>query len=95
MSEYDRLTGVKQLRVRGMPAVRFCAKMKAIGLNLLRAARVRKARMKAAEADQGLDRRITAASYPVKERIQAAVVNFSAVWPTSSGRYPQICKLAA
>ncbi len=95
MSEYDRLTGVKQLRVRGMPAVRFCAKMKAIGLNLLRAARVRKARMKAAEADQGLYRRITAASYPVKERIQAAVVNFSAVWPTSSGRYPQICKLAA
>ncbi len=95
MSEYDRLTGVKQLRVRGMPAVRFCAKMKATGLNLLRAARVRKARMKAAEADQGLYRRITAAIYPVKERIQAAVVDFSAGWLTSSGRYPQIYKLAA
>ena len=37
MSEYDRRTGVKKLRVRGMLAVRFCAKMKATGLNLLRA----------------------------------------------------------
>ncbi len=95
MSEYDRLTGVKKLRVRSMPAVRFCAKMKATGLNLLRAARVRKARMKAAGADQGRYRRITAAIYPVKERIQAAVVNFSARWQNSSGRYPEIYNLAA
>ena len=29
MSEYDRLTGVKNLRGRGRKAVRFCAKMKA------------------------------------------------------------------
>ena len=95
MSEYDRLTGVKKLRVRGMEAVRFYAKMKATGLNLLRAARVRKARMKAAGADQGRYRRITAAIYPVIERIQAAVVNFSAGWQNSSGRYPEINKLAA
>jgi len=95
MSAYDRLTGVKKLRVRGMQAVRFCAKMKATGLNLLRAARVRRARMKAAEADQGLYRRITAAVYCVKERIQAAMVNFSAGWPNSSGRYPEGYKLAA
>ena len=32
MSEYDRLTGVKKLRVRGRKALRFCAKMKATGL---------------------------------------------------------------
>jgi hypothetical protein len=95
MSEYDRLTGVKKLRVRGMPAVRFCAKMKATGLNLLRAARVRRARMKAAGADQGRYRRITAAIYPVKERIQAAVLNFSNSCPKSPGRYPEIYKLAA
>ena len=36
------ITGVKMLRVRGTPAVRCCAKMEAIGLNLLRAARVRR-----------------------------------------------------
>lgn len=38
MSEYDRLTGVKRLRVRGLKAVRFCATLKAVGINLLRAA---------------------------------------------------------
>jgi hypothetical protein len=44
MSQYDRITGVKRLRVRGFPAVRFCAILKAIGVNLLRATAVRKAR---------------------------------------------------
>jgi hypothetical protein len=39
MSEYDRRTGVKNLRVRGMKAVRFAAIMKAIGLNIFRASR--------------------------------------------------------
>ena len=43
MSELDRRTGVKRLRVRGFKAVRFTATLKAIGINLLRAAAVRKA----------------------------------------------------
>jgi len=43
MSEYDRTTGVKRLRVRGFPAVRYCAKLKAIGVNLFRATAVRNA----------------------------------------------------
>jgi hypothetical protein len=38
MSEFDRRTGVKHLRVRGFKAVRFSVFMKAIGLNILRAA---------------------------------------------------------
>lgn len=42
MSEYDRRTGVKHLRVRGMKAVRFAAIMKAIGLNIFRASRRRR-----------------------------------------------------
>ena len=41
MSEFDRRTGVKHLRVRGMKAVRFAAIIKAIGLNILRASRYR------------------------------------------------------
>ena len=45
MSEYDRRTGVKQLRVRGSKAVRFCATLKALGLNIFRAAAVRAAQM--------------------------------------------------
>jgi hypothetical protein len=38
MSQYDRRTGVKHLRVRGMKAVRFCAFLKATGINILRTA---------------------------------------------------------
>jgi hypothetical protein len=38
MSEYDRRTGVKKLRVRGLEAVSYAAVMKAIGLNIRRAA---------------------------------------------------------
>ena len=40
MSEYDRRTGVKRLRVRGYKAVRYCAILKALGLNIIRAAAV-------------------------------------------------------
>jgi hypothetical protein len=40
MSEYDRRTGVKQLRVRGFDSVRFCATLKAAGINFLRAVAV-------------------------------------------------------
>jgi len=36
-SEYDRKTGVKHLRVRGLKAVRFCATLKAIGVNIFMA----------------------------------------------------------
>ena len=45
MSEYDRKTGVKHLRVRGLKAVRFSATIKALGVNIFRAARVRAAKM--------------------------------------------------
>lgn len=41
-SALDRLTGVKYLRVRGMPAVRFAVVLKVLGLNLLRAAAARR-----------------------------------------------------
>ena len=38
ISLIDRKTGLKQLRVRGFKAVRFCATLKAAGVNILRAA---------------------------------------------------------
>jgi len=43
ISAYDARTGVKQLRVRGLSAVKFCATLKAAGINILRATAVRKA----------------------------------------------------
>ena len=42
-SEMDKTTGIKRLRVRGLSAVGYCARLKAIGVNLFRAARVKKA----------------------------------------------------
>jgi len=53
MSEYDKTTGVKRLRVRGFPAVRFCAILKAIGVNLMRATAVRSARRAGQEPAHG------------------------------------------
>jgi hypothetical protein len=41
ISEYDRRTGVKHLRVRGLKAVRFSATLKALALNIFRAAALR------------------------------------------------------
>jgi hypothetical protein len=45
MSEYDRKTGVKHLRVRGLKAVRFSATLKALGVNIFRAAAFRASKM--------------------------------------------------
>jgi len=44
MSQYDRRTGVKHLRVRGLKAVRYCATLKAAATNIFRAAVARAAR---------------------------------------------------
>jgi hypothetical protein len=46
MSQYDRLTGVKRLRVRGFKAVRFAAVMKAVAVNIARAAAAQRARVR-------------------------------------------------
>lgn len=46
MSDYDRLTGAKQLRVRGLKAVRFCALIKALALNIHRTSVFIKGQMK-------------------------------------------------
>ena len=43
MSEMDKTTGIKHLRVRGLSAVGYCARLKAVGVNLFRAARVKRA----------------------------------------------------
>jgi hypothetical protein len=76
ISEFDRRTGVKKLRVRGMPSVRFAATMKAAGLNILRAGAVRKARRKAARACLGVNRLFYATYTAVKERILKPLGNF-------------------
>ena len=51
MSQYDRQTGVKGLRVRGEKAVRFAATLKAMAVNLARAVAVKRARARAQGSD--------------------------------------------
>lgn len=53
LSAFDRLTGVKRLRVRGLAAVRFCGILKALGVNIFRAAAFRVQELRAKEAAEG------------------------------------------
>lgn len=69
MSEFDKLTGVKKLRVRGRKAVRYVATMKAAGLNLLRAARVKNARAKVVGTNASASGHIFSIFGAIKERI--------------------------
>lgn len=76
MSQYDALTGVKNLRVRGFKAVRFCAIIKAAGLNLLRAAAVRRARRRAQAEPKGSFLHFYVPIPFVKERIYKFLFGF-------------------
>jgi hypothetical protein len=68
MAEYDRRTGVKHLRVRGFKAVRFCATLKAVGVNIFRAAAVRRAVNKRKAPHGGVLSALLYAIDVVKER---------------------------
>jgi len=72
MSQYDRRTGVKHLRVRGLKAVRFCAILKAIGVNIFRATAVRRALNNAKTAHERVLPALIDDIYVVKERFLKA-----------------------
>jgi len=82
MSQLDRLTGIKNLRVRGMSGVSFAAYLKAAGINIIRAAVFQ-------NREIGGDPAVTAVfsllSCAVKERLQrviAAIRCWSSLqWP--------------
>ena len=72
MSEYDRRTGVKHLRVRGFKAVRFCVTLKTVGVNIFRATAVRKAVNNGRTAYGGVLSALMHAISVVKERFLMA-----------------------
>lgn len=82
MSEFDRRTGVKNLRVRGMKAVRFAVFMKAIGLNILRAAAFVANRNKNAGKKKGSN------GDDVYSPGSAMLKKFLALWCPRWGRIP-------
>jgi hypothetical protein len=67
MSQLDRLTGFKNLRVRGLSAVSFAAYLKAAAINIIRAAAFRK---REKEEESALIAALSMLSCAVKERTQ-------------------------
>jgi len=67
MSQIDRLTGIKNLRVRGMSAVSFASYLKAAGINIIRAAAHQNREAEGKPAPLGT---FSLLSCAIKERLQ-------------------------
>jgi hypothetical protein len=72
MSQLDRLTGLKNLRVRGLSAVSFAAHLKAAGINIIRAAAFLN---RENEGEPALTAALSMLSCAVKERLQHVSAN--------------------
>ena len=68
MSDLDRITGIKQLRLRGMAQVRVAAVLKAAGLNILRSTAFRNRQRKLERAQQSPQSAKNALLLTVKEQ---------------------------
>lgn len=80
MSQLDRLTGIKNLRVRGLTRVSFATFLKAAGVNIMRAAAYRK---REAERKSAPEQAVSALSCAVKERlllVSSAIKRWSHLW---------------
>lgn len=80
MSEFDRRTGVKHLRVRGMKAVCFAAVMKAIGINIFRASRHRKWHIDSPTAPYGTFLAVLTVCFLIKEQIKRYLKEYIAFY---------------
>jgi len=87
MSEYDRKTGVKHLRVRGLKAVRFCATLKAVAVNIFRATAVRRALNNAKTAHGRVLPALMYAIYVVKERFLKSLGQWIKIFTLFDRRY--------
>jgi hypothetical protein len=94
MSEYDRRTGVKHLRVRGFKAVRFCATLKAVAVNIFRATAVRKALNTTKAAPGRVLPALMYAFYVVKERFLKAWDQLRKMFTLFGHRYGYPLKMA-
>jgi len=84
MSQLDRLTGFKDLRVRGLSAVSFAAYLKAAGINIIRAAAFC---YRKKEAESALTAALSVLSCAVKDRVQlisAAIRHWIGIQPPNT-----------
>jgi hypothetical protein len=81
MSDLDRVTGIKHLRVRGMVAVRVAATLKATGLNILRATAFRCGKKRRRRTEGGRNSGYGTGIRAVKERFWCLLTDFRSILP--------------
>ena len=74
MSDLDRITGIKRLRVRGMPQVRLAAVLKATGLNILRSVAFKNSQKSKGKRQVGSKRPFFGTIAAIKERFLGCIV---------------------
>lgn len=76
MSQLDRKTGLKHLRVRGLQAVSFCATLKAAGINILRAVAFKNSEHKENSPQEQMNLDLFDLIYAFKERFFHVIATF-------------------
>jgi hypothetical protein len=76
MSQLDRKTGLKQLRVRGLQAVSFCATLKAAGINIFRAVAFKNSENEENPTQQRRNPGLFDLIYVFKERFSYVIATF-------------------
>jgi hypothetical protein len=76
MSQLDRKTRLKHLRVRGLAAVSFCAALRAAGINILRAVTFRNSELRGNPAPNQGDLDLFDLIYVFKERLTDTISTF-------------------
>jgi hypothetical protein len=94
-SEMDKKTGVKRLRVRGLSAVGYCARLKAIGLNLFRAARVKRALDTLKAAPGAVSAAVRSIILVVKERFLSPWCRLSDIFHSANENVAYAFRIAA
>jgi hypothetical protein len=94
-SGMDKQTGIKHLRVRGLDAVGYCARLKAIGVNLFRAARVRRVLDALRPLPGAVSAAIRAIILDVKERLMSPWRRLSDILKSAIENIPYTVRIAA
>lgn len=90
MSDLDRMTGIKHLRVRGMRQVRLAAVLKATGLNILRATAFRNRQRKPKNGNEGSSSSSNGLAGVFKEQILLGLGYFRELF----GNFPDKYRIA-
>ena len=94
-SEMDKKTGVKRLRVRGLSAVGYCARLKAIGVNLFRAAKVKRALDTLSDTPQTLAAAVCSTILAIKELFLNPWRRLSDIFKSATENMPYTARIAA